>query len=347
MDFEFYPIVGAGLNAIIDYLLSHTLFCLVPAFFIAGAMATLIPQGRLLKYLGKDSPKYKAYPIAVASGLLLATCSCTVIPLFAGIRKGGAGLGPAITFLYTAPATNIVAVLYTGSLIGWDIAGARIASSVLFAIFIGAVMTRFLPDKSNTKQVELGSNTNSMNTKGLFLLFGLLVTILFVGTRIDDPVIKYGIEIGLIGAVALVVKKYLQKSDFIAWMKETFGFVKTIGPYLLIGVFFSGILIYLLPREIIANYVGDNSLSAIALPVIFGAFAYFPTLVEVPMANAFLQLGMARGPLLAYLLADPVVSLPSLLSVRKLIGNKRILVYVGMIAALSICAGYLFGVIST
>ena len=115
-------LVSSGFEAIYDYVLAHTLFCLVPAFFIAGAMAALIPKDLLLPYLGKNSPKHVAYPIAVVTGLLLAVCSCTVLPLFAGIRKGGAGIGPAIAFLYTAPATNIVAILYTGSLIGWDVA---------------------------------------------------------------------------------------------------------------------------------------------------------------------------------------------------------------------------------
>ena len=111
-------IASSGVAAVYDYVLAHTLFCLVPAFFIAGAMASLIPKDLLLPYLGKDSPKHVAYPLAVVSGLLLAVCSCTVLPLFAGIKKGGAGIGPAIAFLYTAPATNIVAILYTGSLIG-------------------------------------------------------------------------------------------------------------------------------------------------------------------------------------------------------------------------------------
>ena len=134
---DLFSILYSGFFAIYDYVVSHTLFCLVPAFFIAGAMAALVPKEKLLQYLGKDSPKIVAYPIAIVSGLLLAVCSCTVLPLFAGIRKGGAGLGPAIAFLYTAPATNIVAVLYTGSLIGWDVALARIVFSIIFAVIVG------------------------------------------------------------------------------------------------------------------------------------------------------------------------------------------------------------------
>ena len=141
---DIYAIASSGVDAVYDYVIAHTLFCLVPAFFIAGAMAALIPKDLLLPYLGKDSPKHVAYPLSVASGLLLAVCSCTVLPLFAGIKKGGAGIDPAIAFLYTAPATNIVAILYTGSLIGWDVAGARIFLSVLFAVSIGMIISRML-----------------------------------------------------------------------------------------------------------------------------------------------------------------------------------------------------------
>jgi hypothetical protein len=140
-------LVYSGLEAIYDYVLAHTLFCLVPAFFIAGAMAALIPKDLLLPYLGKNSPKHVAYPLSVVSGLLLAVCSCTVLPLFAGIRKGGAGIGPAIAFLYTAPATNIVAILYTGSLIGWDVAFARIILSILFAVVIGIIINSLFHEK--------------------------------------------------------------------------------------------------------------------------------------------------------------------------------------------------------
>jgi uncharacterized membrane protein YraQ (UPF0718 family) len=143
-----YAIVSSGFAAVYDYVLAHTLFCLVPAFFIAGAMAALIPKDLLLPYLGKNSPKHIAYPLSVASGLLLAVCSCTVLPLFAGIKKGGAGIGPAIAFLYTAPATNIVAILYTGSLIGWDVAAARIFLSILFAVSIGMIISKMFHERA-------------------------------------------------------------------------------------------------------------------------------------------------------------------------------------------------------
>ena len=137
----------AGTKAVMDYTSAHVLTCLVPAFFIAGAMSALLPKEKITKYLGSDVPKFKAYPFAVVAGLLLAVCSCTILPLFAGIKKKGAGIGPAIAFLYTAPATNILAITYTGSILGWDLAAARIILSVTFAILIGLIISSFFREK--------------------------------------------------------------------------------------------------------------------------------------------------------------------------------------------------------
>jgi len=334
----------AGLAAIYDYVLSHTLFCLVPAFFIAGAMAALIPKTKLLPFLGKDSPKYIAYPIAVVTGLLLAVCSCTVLPLFAGIRKGGAGIGPAIAFLYTAPATNIMAILYTGSLIGWDFALARIIFSIAFAVIIGVIISKITDHDSKNENAEaFKKHADGADSKRLLYLFGALLGILLVGTRISEDYIKYPVVAGLILLTWWVSSRYFTKEEVRNWMEETWGFTKTIAPLLLIGVFASGIIRAAMPPDLIPAYVGSNSLLAVILPVVFGIFVYFPTLVEVPMARMFLDLGMAKGPLLAYMLADPVISLPSILVVRKIMGNKETIVYVLLIFVFTVIAGLLAG----
>jgi uncharacterized protein len=334
----------AGFAAIYDYVLAHTLFCLVPAFFIAGAMAALIPKDKLLPYLGKDSPKYIAYPIAVIAGLLLAVCSCTVLPLFAGIRKGGAGIGPAIAFLYTAPATNIMAILYTGSLIGWDFALARIIFSIAFAVIIGFIISKITDHDAKTEAANaFKKHADGADSKRLLYLFGALLGILLVGTRISEDFIKYPVVAGLILLTWWISSRYFTKEETRNWMEETWGFAKTIAPLLLIGVFASGIIRVVMPPDLIPTYMGQNFLMAVVLPVIFGIFVYFPTLVEVPMARMFLDLGMAKGPLLAYMLADPVISLPSILVVRKIMGNKETLVYVLLIFVFTVMAGLLAG----
>ena len=340
---DFPSLLSAGFAAVSDYVLAHTLFCLVPAFFIAGAMAALIPKSRLLPYLGKKSPKFVAYPIAVVSGLLLAVCSCTVLPLFAGIRKGGSGIGPAIAFLYTAPATNIIAILYTGNLIGWDFALARIFFSVLFAVVIGLIISKIAERNESEDAEAFRKREDGTGTKRLVFLFGALLGILLAGTRIGEDSIKYPVVAGLIILTWWISARYFTKEETQNWMEETWGFARTIAPLLLIGVFASGIIRLITPPDLIPEFMGQNTLLAMVMPVLFGIFVYFPTLVEVPMARMFLDLGMAKGPLLAYMLADPVISLPSILVVRKMMGTRETAVYVLLIFALTVIAGLVAG----
>ena len=142
--FEFFyfvlPVLYGGIGNLAAYLAAHVLLCLLPAFFIAGAMAALIPTETVTRFLGRNSSKAVSYPAAAAAGSLLAVCSCTIVPLFAGIYKKGAGLGPAITFLFFAPAANILALVYTGGIIGPDLAVARLILSLVFGIGIGLIM---------------------------------------------------------------------------------------------------------------------------------------------------------------------------------------------------------------
>ena len=341
-----FLLLSSGLEATYDYLLAHTLFCLVPAFFIAGAMASLIPKDLLIPYLGKSSPKHIAYPVSVATGLLLAVCSCTVLPLFAGIRRAGAGIGPAITFLYTAPATNIVAILYTGSLIGWDVAFSRIFLSIIFAVVIGIIINSLFSENDDASGADIFEKSHTEHdTRRLIYLFSALIGILLAGTRISDPMTKYFTVAILIALTAVIAKKFFKKDEVNDWMNESWSFAKKIAPLLLAGVFVSGMVKVLLPQEFVAKYVGSNSLSNMFIPVIFGVLVYFPTLVEVPMAKVFLDLGMAKGPLLAYLLSDPVLSLPSILVVSKIMGAKRTAAYVALIIIFTVSGGYLFGLI--
>src|SRR5512133_2335212 len=133
-------LLQGGLGNLAAYLAAHVLLCLLPAFYIAGAMTALIPKETVTRFLGRNTPKFISYPAAAAAGSLLAVCSCTIVPLFAGIYKKGAGLGPAITFLFFAPAANILALVYTGGVIGVDLAFARFFLSLAFGIGIGLIM---------------------------------------------------------------------------------------------------------------------------------------------------------------------------------------------------------------
>jgi hypothetical protein len=359
---DFLTVIYSGLYALYDYLTAHVLTCLVPAFFIAGGMSALLPKEKITKYLGKNVPKYKAYPLSVVAGLLLAVCSCTILPLFAGIKKKGAGIGPALAFLYTAPATNILAIVFTGSVLGWDLAISRIILSVTFATLVGIIISSFfkeeeIEDKGLVKKLikeeekfdgigKLPLHKRIINKivyNKLLIFFATLFAILILGASKIGTDIKSVSLISLIAFLLVQLKISFKKDEIKSWLKDTWVFFKTIFPLLLVGVFVAGVLTALIPENFLAKYVGSNTVSANLLGVLFGVFMYFPTLVEVPMAKMFLGLGMAKGPLLAYLLADPVTSLQSLLVVRKIMGNKRTLVYALLITIFCTISGLIYG----
>jgi uncharacterized membrane protein YraQ (UPF0718 family) len=401
----------------------------VPAFFIAGFLS-LVPKETVTRYLGAKTPKWISYPAAAVGGFVLAVCSCTILPLFAGIWKRGAGLGPAITFLFVGPAVNILAISYTGAAIGGDIALARLVLAITFGIVIGMIMAALFKQSENQPaQTEMFAQKQVMRPV-LWGLFGLLMAVLIVGTLQIDlltgtlfsitlpldlpaglqngldalhltlqgavlilllviiapiawkglndvmngfnrwtwtslglvaatlliaaPTIATGslvinvtgrliAEIVLLGGIAYLTAHYLTHEELADWLYETWRFVKQIFPLLIIGVFIAGMVRSIVPEDWIRALAGENTIWANALGVLFGVFMYFPTLVEVPIARMFLDLGMHKGPLLAYLLADPELSLQSIMVTGKIMGRKKTVAYVSLVAVFSTLAGYLFG----
>jgi len=122
------------------YAQEHVLLCLIPAFFIAGVIAVFVSQAAVIKYFGANTKKWLSYAVASVSGTILAVCSCTILPLFSGIHKRGAGLGPAIAFLYSGPAINILAIILTARILGLELGIARIVGAVVFSVVIGLLM---------------------------------------------------------------------------------------------------------------------------------------------------------------------------------------------------------------
>jgi uncharacterized membrane protein YraQ (UPF0718 family) len=150
----------------------------------------------------------------------------------------------------------------------------------------------------------------------------------------------------LLIAFLLVARRALNREALRSWLLETWFFVRTIVPLLLIGVFVAGLLRVVIPANFVKQYFGSTTVSATLGAVLFGVVAYFPTLVEVPMARMFLDIGVGRGPLLAYLLADPVISLPSILVVRQMIGTSRLLWYLLIITVCCTAAGLIYGLVA-
>lgn len=134
------------------YAREHVLLCLIPAFFIAGAIGVFVSQASVLKYLGPKANKVLAYGVASVSGTILAVCSCTVLPLFAGIYRMGAGLGPACAFLYSGPAINVLAIVLTARILGPELGVARAIGAIVFSVVVGLLMEVFFREKHNTDQ---------------------------------------------------------------------------------------------------------------------------------------------------------------------------------------------------
>lgn len=435
---------SSGLGNLASYLAAHVLLCLLPAFYIAGAMTAMIPKDTVTRFLGRNTPKIISYPAAAVAGFLLAVCSCTVIPLFAGIYKKGAGIGPAITFLFVAPAINILALVYTGGVIGMDLAIARLLLSLAFGIGVGIIMALIFrrQDAEHDKATDALFAGQAAMTQAATIFIIVLVGLLVAGTfQIDffgqsysevnltiegvdtfqsflsrlvphDPTrgeegvtvqgailismllliglaswkgiepIHEGfnawtwISIALVGVTLLIAAlgitphpdgltlsltgKFfgvLLSALLLGWMLmsklnedetrdflwESWRFIKQIFPLLVVGVFVVGIVRELIKPEWIQGIAGGNTITGNFVGVIFGVFMYFPTLVEVPIAQMFLDLGMHRGPLLAYLISDPELSLQSILITAAIIGRTRAWTYVGWVALFSTLAGLIYG----
>ena len=442
MDFVL-KLLNGGAGTLAAYLAAHVLLCLLPAFFIAGAMAALIPKASITRWLGRNTPAHVSYPAAALAGSLIAVCSCTIVPLFAGIYRKGAGIGPATTFLFFAPAGNILALACTGSILGPEFAIARLLLCLLFGIGIGMLMAMIfrrddVSHDAETDQLFAGQATLAPAATGVLLsLVGLLLAgtlklwpltdavwtvdvplawaqawqnslfawLPFDAARGEEGVSFQGsVLIGLLlliaacawrgmeniveganhwtwlvlgltaitllvaamrltpgpGTLAIVITgrvfavalalwavwhfaRELAADDWRAWLWEAWRFVKQIFVLLIVGVFIVGMLRQIIRPEWIESLAGSNTVQANAVAVGFGVFMYFPTLVEVPVARLFLDLGMHPGPLLAYLMADPELSLQSMLMVAAVIAWTKTSVYVGLVALFSVCAGLLYG----
>lgn len=350
------PIIGSlllGWTTLLEYLSEHVVTCLIPAFFIAGAIASFIRKDAILKYFSPETKKTTSYGIASISGTVLAVCSCTILPMFAGILKKGSGLGPAITFLYAGPAINILAIVYTAKVLGFELGVARAVAAVVLSIVIGLIMMSLFPQQDEeTKKTHAAARRAVMaqvDTRPRWVVpafFVFLVAILLFGTSALDVFYRLLIVYFLSMAVAFLLIYYFTRDEVTDWGLEIWDLTKKIFPILIIGTFALGVLSYFLPPETFRPFIGDNSLPATFLAAVIGAVLYMPTLLEVPVIGTtlgYLSGSMAKGPALALLLTGPSISLPSLLVIYRIIGAKKTLVYAGLVIVFSTIAGFIFG----
>ena len=340
----------SGIDTLVEYLTAHVLLCLVPAFFLSGAFNAMIPTSTIFKYMGDGGGNTKkgiAYVFAATSGLIIEVCSCTVLPLFAGIWRKGAGFGPAIAFLFAGPGITLLSTPLTASVLGTKFALIKLGLSIIMAIAIGLAMEitfKDTIDPSSRTGFSMGEEeTSERTTFQSILFFTALTLIMIAGTA---PV-GLNLKITLVGVFSILTAyfgyRFYSKEELSSWMGETYEFVKMIFPILLLGVFASGLVKPLIPAAFIASVTGKNTILANIISALFGTIAYFPTLVEVPVANMFMELGMHSGPLMSYLLVDPGVSLQTLLVVNTIIKPKKTVAYAIYMLGFGVLSGYLYG----
>ena len=361
----------SGLEAFMmlqEYARKHVLTCLIPAFFIAGAIAVFVSQASVLKYFGATARKILSYSVASVSGTVLAVCSCTVLPLFAGIYTRGAGIGPATAFLYSGPAINVLAIVLTARILGWELGLARAIGAILFAVITGLLMAFiFRKDDAERAKGELflpedEGTGRTLAQDGLFMLIMVLILVFAAfakpagGSSGLWPTIfaaKWYITAGLLIILGFMLKAWFVKEERVTWVQSTWGFMKQIFPLLGAGVLVAGFMLgrpghaALIPDQYIEGLVGGNSLWANLFASVSGALMYFATLTEVPILQGLLGAGMGKGPALSLMLAGPALSLPNMLVIGSVMGAKKTAVFCTIIVILSTIAGMLYGMIAS
>ena len=355
-----------GLFLLKEYARQHVLLCLVPAFFIAGAIGVFVSQGAVLRYLGASAPRAVAYGVASVSGSILAVCSCTVLPLFAGIYKRGAGLGPATAFLYSGPAINVLAIILTARVLGLELGVARAVGAVVFAVVIGLAMAVIFRREEAERQAGGGDPFAYQGSEGgragwqdgafMAVMIAILVFANWGAPNRDVGLFAliwriHWPLVAVLGAVlAWMIWRWYGRAELASWVESTWGFAKQIFPLLFAGVLVSGWLLGrpgedagLIPAAWVASAVGGNSVAANLLASVVGAFMYFATLTEVPILETLIGAGMGKGPALALLLAGPALSLPNMLVINSYLGPKKTLTYCTLVVVMATVCGLAYG----
>jgi len=340
-------LIYAGLEALKEYIALHVITCLIPAFLLAGAMVTFISKETIIYYLGAAARKLKSFALASGGSFFVAACSCTVIPVSSGLYYGGAGIGPAFIVLWVAPAANILAIVYTGAILGSEMVILRILSALAMAFVVGWVMS-FVFRRDEAQRVKMDFYQGSKKIvagKDIILLLLVVATLLAPNYLVQKGPYLHKVYVWTIGmiVVGIYVFKVKSSEEIRNWMGETWWFVRIILPLLLAGVFVVGVIGRLLPQQWVENWLGGSGIFASFLATVIGQIMYMATMTEAPFIHKMLGLGMGKGPALALLLTGPGMSLPNILAIMKVFGFKRGIVYVILICILGTFVGWFTG----
>jgi len=350
-----WELIRAGLIALQDYIALHVVTCLIPAFLLAGAMVTFVSKETIIYYLGATAQKLKAFALAAGGSFFVAACSCTVIPVSSGLYYAGAAIGAAFIILWVAPAANILALTYTGAILGSTMVFVRIIAALVMAFVVGWVMTVVFSSPSppaplpsegeGSRRGEGADRRKLMGRADVTLLVLLVISLLAPNYLVQKG--PYWAKVFVWAIATVIVFSYAfwakPKEELKRWMGETWWFVRLIFPLLLAGVFVVGVIGKLLPEEWVRSALGGSSLGASFLATILGSVSYFATMTEAPFVDTLMKLGMGPGPAVALLLTGPGLSLPNWLAIARVFGIKKAIVYVVTIIILGTLVGWFAG----
>ncbi len=353
--------VWPGLAEAGKFLGTHLISGMVPAFFIAGAIAIFLDKQRITRLMGANTNPLIAYPVAAFSGGVLTVCSCGVIPIFTGILQQGAGIGPAFTFLMASPAVNLIALSYTYTLLGTKFLVGRAVLVMLSAMGIGFSMRLIFGDTPKTEEpsdVIIVEEDSDRSDPQLLTFFAVLVLIMVTATGVTDPLLLKisamanhdGILLPRILTMLLQVvllsvicARWFYRSEIVLWLKKSYSLFLLIFPKVLGGIFLAGVLTALFPLTDYMKFFDTNGIEGNVLASILGSLMYFGTIVGVTIVSTLKDFGMHPGPALTLLLSGPAVSLPSVLALAPIVGAKKAAGFLGLVILFSALSGFIFG----
>lgn len=354
----------------------NLLSIVLPAFLVAGALVVFVPSYAVMKYFGAKANRVVSYGIAAISGNVLTVCSCNVVPIFAGILRRGAGIGPAFCFVFAAPAIHIVNTVVTYQVIGARLALWRLFTVPIIAVIVGLTMALVFRREDQARRQEPAANPalalveqapGQAKRAGAFFMALVGVLIFGAWTPLDQrfpgmagQFVRLGGVVILLFILTWLAIRWFGREETLEWGRQTYLLLRMILPIFVPTVIAIGLLIsyvripaeWISPTaaELASGKVGlkfghpyGNSPLPVFLAAVFATLMYFPMLTEVVFAKGLLFQQFALGPSLALLLGGPGLSLPGLLLVARVAGARKMIVYWVMMVLLITVAAYLFG----
>jgi len=363
--------LGQAVNLFKCCIFTLNAFTIVlPAFLVAGALVVFVPSYSVMKYFGARANRIISYGVAAVSGNVLTVCSCNVVPIFAGILRRGAGIGPAFCFVFAAPAIHIVNTVLTYQVIGYRLALWRFFAVPIIAVLVGSAMAFLFRREEAARQCEIENQRavalldhSPEQSRRAGVIFGMLVAVLIFGAWLPlDPYFPEGVgQFVRLGGVLLALAGlaglallWFGPEETREWGRQTWLLLRMILPIFIIAVIAIALIVNYIPLRWVMPTAADtgglrfghpqgNHLLPVFLGALFGTLMYFPMLTEVAFTKALLLKYFALGPALALLLGGPGLSLPGLILVGKIAGWKKTLTYWAVMVALITIVAYIFG----